>query len=398
MSALQQRLEAPLIDDELHAVRRRALKALMQYGFPDLKTEAWKYTSLRQLDKREAGQDPGPGDGSASPPELPFDAAVVELRADAPLPEGLRLEPLAADQLNDLNYGGREDAFAWLNLARVEQPWCLRIERDPGLPLVLAQTTAADFTGDRHSFLRIEVADGVNATLIDWQQDAGAGLINQVQTLALAPGSRLDHIVARSGAESAVVQRTAARVEAGADYRFTVLDQGGRLHRHDVMVNLLAEDARGEIDGVALIDSQQHVDFHTTIEHAVGPTNSRETFRMLADGSGVGVFNGRIHIHRGADDSHSDLNTANLLLSDSARINTKPELEIYAEEVTASHGATIGQLEDDALFYLRSRGLSSSEAAALLKRGFAGEPLERIQDEQIRDWLLTTLNAKFTSQ
>jgi len=398
MSALQQRLEAPLIDDELHAVRRRALKALMQYGFPDLKTEAWKYTSLRQLDKREAGQDPGLGDGSGSRPELPFAAAGIELRAGVSLPDGVRLEPLDADELNDLKYGGREDAFAWLNLARVEQPWCLHIERDPGLPLVLAQSTVADFTGDRHSFLRIEVAEGVNVTLIDWQQDAGAGLVNQVQTLELAPGSRLDHIVARSGAESAIIQRTEARVEAGADYRFTVLDQGGRLHRHDVMVNLLAEDARGEIDGVALIDSHQHVDFHTTIEHAVGPSNSRETFRMLADGSGVGVFNGRIHIHRGADDSHSDLNTANLLLSDSARINTKPELEIYAEEVTASHGATIGQLEDDALFYLRSRGLSSSEAASLLKRGFAGEPLERIFDEQVRDWLLTVLNTKLTSK
>ena len=227
MSALQQRLEAPLIDDELHAVRRRALKALMQYGFPDLKTEAWKYTSLRQLDKREAGQDPGLGDGSGSRPELPFAAAGIELRAGVSLPDGVRLEPLDADELNDLKYGGREDAFAWLNLARVEQPWCLHIERDPGLPLVLAQSTAADFTGDRHSFLRIEVAEGVNVTLIDWQQDAGAGLVNQVQTLELAPGSRLDHIVARSGAESAIIQRTEARVEAGADYRFTVLDQGG---------------------------------------------------------------------------------------------------------------------------------------------------------------------------
>ncbi|MEN1727773.1 MAG: SufD family Fe-S cluster assembly protein, partial [Pseudomonadota bacterium] len=151
-------------------------------------------------------------------------------------------------------------------------------------------------------------------------------------------------------------------------------------------------EARGEIDGVALINSQQHVDFHTAIDHAVGPTNSRETFRMLADGSGVGVFNGRIHIHRGADDSHSDLNTANLLLSDSARINTKPELEIYAEEVTASHGATIGQLEDSALFYLRSRGVPASEAAALLKLGFASEPLDNIEDEAVRDWVQSVLH------
>jgi Fe-S cluster assembly protein SufD len=106
----------------------------------------------------------------------------------------------------------------------------------------------------------------------------------------------------------------------------------------------------------------------------------------------VGVFNGRIHIARGADDSHSDLNTANLLLSDSARINTKPELEIYAEEVTASHGATIGQLEDSALFYLRSRGIPATEAMALLKYGFAAAPLENIENETLRDWLMASLN------
>jgi Fe-S cluster assembly protein SufD len=104
------------------------------------------------------------------------------------------------------------------------------------------------------------------------------------------------------------------------------------------------------------------------------------------------VFNGRIHIQRGADDSHSDLNTANLLLSENARINTKPELEIYAEEVTASHGATIGQLEDSALFYLRSRGLPADEAMALLKFGFAAAPLETLEIADLREWLTNELH------
>jgi Fe-S cluster assembly protein SufD len=398
MSALQQRLDAPLIDDEFGDARRRALKALMTHGFPDLKTEAWKYTSLRQLDKRAAGEASSCADPARDDLALPFDAALIELRPDAQMPEGIRLELLSADDLKDVAYGGREDAFAWLNLARMTQPWRLRIDKTLERPIVLKQASGKGFTGDQHTYLHIEVAEGADATLLDWQHDEGAGLINLVQELHLAPGSRLNHVVARRGAESAVIQRTQARVEAGADYRFAVLDRGGRLHRHDVMVQLLAEEARGEIDGVALIDSQQHVDFHTTIEHAVGPTNSRETFRMLADGSGVGVFNGRIHIHRGADDSHSDLNTANLLLSDSARINTKPELEIYAEEVTASHGATIGQLEDDALFYLRSRGIPASEAASLLKLGFATEPLSHIEPEALRGWLLSELNTTLANE
>jgi Fe-S cluster assembly protein SufD len=158
-------------------------------------------------------------------------------------------------------------------------------------------------------------------------------------------------------------------------------------------VHLLEPGANGEIDGVAFVNSRQHVDWHTAIDHEVGQTNSRESFRILADGTGVGVFNGRIHIQRGADDSHSDLNTANLLLSENARINIKPELEIYAEEVTASHGATIGQLEDSALFYLRSRGLPVDQAMALLKYGFAAAPLEQVEPEAVREWLNQDLHS-----
>lgn len=112
---------------------------------------------------------------------------------------------------------------------------------------------------------------------------------------------------------------------------------------------------------------------------------------MLADGLGVGVFNGRIYIARGADDAHSQMSTANLLLSDQARINTKPELEIYAEEVTASHGATIGQLDDNALFYLRSRGLDAESAAGLLKLGFAATPFDEMPASPLKEWLLAQL-------
>lgn len=393
MSSLLKRLEAPLANDKYGEVRERARKALMRHGFPDLKTEAWKYTSLRALDKREPGED----EKLSGRPELPFDYTLIDLSGGAELPAGLRLEPLAVERFDDLELDGKADAFSWLNLARVAQPWRLVIEKTQAQPIVLAQISPASFSGDRHSYVQIDVASDACVELVDYQHDSGAGLINQVQTVQLEPGARMDHIVMRNGAESALIQRTETRVAAGADYRFTALDLGGRLHRHDLKIRLEAAGARGEIDGVALIDSAQHVDFHTSIEHVVGQTNSRETFHMLADGTGVGVFNGRIHMHRGADDSHSDLNTANLLLSDSARINTKPELEIYAEEVTASHGATIGQLEDDALFYLRSRGIPASEAASLLKAGFASKPLLNLGSEPVKKWLISELNKSLAS-
>ena len=396
MSALIEQLaaEGQLPADDYAVVRRRAHKALMQHGFPNMKTEAWKYTSLRVLEKREFAAE------TASPsklPELPFAAHVLHFDnglldvGKTNLPAGVRLEPVAPTLLESSDYGDRADAFAWLNLARFHQAWRLVIDSVLDQPIVVATTTAEDFAGDVHPRLLIELGENAAASLVEVQRGLGQGLVNLVQDIALKAGARLSHIVQRQAADSAWVQRTTVNVAANADYRFHALDGGGRLTRHDLGVKLLAPGANGEIDGVALVDSKQHVDFHTAIDHQVGPSHSRESFRILADGTGVGVFNGRIHIARGADHSHSDLNTANLLLSDSARINTKPELEIYAEEVTASHGATIGQLEDGAMFYLRSRGIPATEAAALLKRGFAATPLENIEPEAIRSWLLGSL-------
>ena len=399
MSAILNKLapEAELADDRYGDIRRRAHQRLMQYGFPDLKTEAWKYTSLRVLEKRELSA--GGASEADRPGPLPFEADVIAMAnglidPDAlNLPAGVRLEPLSPADLINLDYGDRAGAMAWLNLARFEQAWRLVIEAPLARPLVLAMSTSEDFAAGVHPRLQIELSEGADAVLIEQQTDRGAGLVNIVEDVALARGARLRHVIQRRNADSVWVQRTRVAVSADADYRCHALDLGGRLVRQDLSLHLLEAGANGEIDGVAFIDSKQHVDWHTAIDHEVGHTNSRESFRILADGTGVGVFNGRIHIQRGADDSHSDLNTANLLLSENARINTKPELEIYAEEVTASHGATIGQLEDSALFYLRTRGLPVEQAMALLKYGFAAAPLENAEPAALRDWLTSELQT-----
>lgn len=399
MSSMLEQLapETELIDDRYVGIRRRARQRLMAHGFPDLKTEAWKYTSLRVLEKREldASQDAGP----VEPQALPFDACVIRFDnglldgAPVDLPEGVYLEPLDPSELVNVDYGDRSDAMAWLNLARFDQAWKLVLTGKLERPLVLATTLSEAFRSGVHPRLRIEVSEGASAVLIEQQRDHGAGLVNIVQDIHVGRGARLRHIIHRRNADSVWVQRTRVNVSADGDYRCHALELAGRLVRQDLAVHLLEAGANGEIDGVAYVDSRQHVDWHTAIDHEVGQTNSRESFRILADGSGVGVFNGRIHIQRGADDSHSDLNTANLLLSENARINIKPELEIYAEEVTASHGATIGQLEDSALFYLRSRGLPVEEAMALLKFGFAAAPLETVEPTELRDWLTEDLHA-----
>ncbi|WP_181918471.1 MULTISPECIES: Fe-S cluster assembly protein SufD [unclassified Wenzhouxiangella] len=396
MSELAEKLapQSSLAADDFSDLRENAQRALMQHGFPDLKTEAWKYTPIKLLEKREF--QPAPA-STSSLPELPFDGHVLHfdngiLNADeTKLPDGIKLTPATREDFEGIAYGGREDAFAWLNLARFGQAWRIGIEGELDSPLVLAFTTSDDFAAAVHPRLFIDLADNARASLVETQSGGGEGMINAVTNIRVRQGAALDHVIQRGGGDTVRVARTRVDVVRDAEYRSYVLDTGARLGRQDLNVFLNEAGAVGEIDGTVVLDSRQHVDYHTSIEHCTGHTNSRESFRILADGTGVGVFNGRIHIHAEADDSHSDLNTANLLLGEMARINAKPELEIYSEDVTASHGATIGQLDDDALFYLRSRGLPTEEANRLLKYGFAAAPLEGLADETLRNWLLREL-------
>lgn len=389
--------ESALAADDFSDLRQSAQRALMEHGFPNLKTEAWKYTPIKLLEKREFQPEPA---SASIAPELPFEAHVLHfdngiLKADAAdLPDGVTLARAGREDFEGIEYGGREDAFAWLNLARFGQAWKLTIEGELDRPLVLATTTADDFATAVHPRLFIELADNARATVVELHSGGGEGMVNAVGNIKVGAGAALAHVMRRSGGDTIRVNRTRVNVARDGEYRSFVLDTGARLGRQDLNVFLDEAGAVGEIDGTAVLDSKQHVDYHTAIDHCTGHTNSRESFRLLADGTGVGVFNGRIHIHEDSDDSHSDLNTASLLLGEQTRINAKPELEIYSEDVTASHGATIGQLDEDALFYLRSRGLTNEEAHRLLKYGFAAAPLEGLAAGPVRDWLLAELQGQ----
>ncbi|MEM1081231.1 MAG: SufD family Fe-S cluster assembly protein [Pseudomonadota bacterium] len=400
MSALLDQLTAPplaAVADDLDQLRSQAQKVLMQHGFPMRKTEAWRYTPLALLERRE--WQSGAAEAVAPALELPFDGRVLNIHNGRPLTAvgeawpGLELEPLRADRIDTTEYADQDpsDAFAWLNLARLEHGLSIRVTETQPLPLVLLFTSDAAFNQAQHPRIDLQLDPGVSITLIEIQRLQGEGLINAVLDVHLAQGAQLQHLMQRQSEQTALIARTEVRVGRNADYQAYVLDQGGALTRQDLKVALIDDHARAGIHGVAVLKHKQLVDYHTAIQHRVGPSRSDEDFRILADDHAMGVFNGRIHMLPGADDSHSDMNTANLLLSEHARINTKPELEIHAEEVTASHGATIGQLEDSARFYLRSRGLNDAQATALLKLGFAAAAFDDMPSGAHKDWFIDHL-------
>lgn len=400
MSALIEKLlpDAAGTDDAFAALRREARKQLMQHGFPHRKIENWRYTPLSLLEARRFSDAAASVD--AALPPLPENlAGLIHLhdgRLDPErcrIPRGTTLTGLVPGDVEtkSLARGGPADAFAWLNLARFEQGWRIRFDVAPRGPVALLMSCSDGFAAAVHPRLRIELAAGVELELLQIERGAGPGLVNTVLDLDLAEQALLVHSIERAGAETAIVQRSRALLGNAASYRAFVLDGGGVMTRQDLIVELAAAGTRGEIRGTAVLGGRSLVDYHTAIHHRVGPSESVEDFRILAGERATGVFNGRILIVPGADHSHSQMHTGNLLLSDGARVNIKPELEIHAEEVSASHGATVGQLDEVARFYLRSRGLSDAEATTLLKYGFAAAAFEAIENQALVDWLLQRL-------
>jgi Fe-S cluster assembly protein SufD len=173
---------------------------------------------------------------------------------------------------------------------------------------------------------------------------------------------------------------------------------GSVLDREDVTTVLRGEGAESLLHGLYVISGQQHVDNHTVIDHAKPHCSSRELYKGILDGSSSGVFNGKIIVRKDAQKTDSKQSNKNLLLSEDAVINTKPQLEIYADDVKCTHGATIGQIDQEAVFYLRSRGIGLEEARALLTQAFASDVIEKIKFEPVRAKLREALVARLAAK
>lgn len=385
---------------------RAALDAVLRDGLPGPRSEAWKYTSLRALERRAF---------AASTGVEPADRARIEA---IPAPRLVFVNGIHHDGLSDL--AGLDagvsfvahavpadiardpspDVFARLNaaLARVGATVSVAAGVHATRPLHLAFVgAAAGHDLAWHLRHRIDIGEGASATLVEHHFADGthAHLGNTVAEVSLARDARLVHARIQDDAATATAfLQTDARLDAGAHYLRTDLELGNALSRHALDVRLEGDGARVTANGVLFADGRRHVDTRLGIEHAARDTACALVWRGLGTGRGRAVFHGGITIHAGADGSDADLSNKNLLLSDGAEIDTQPVLEIHADEVQASHGATVGQLDESALFYLRSRGVPEHEARTLLTLAFCRVVLDGIEDEALRERLDVLLRAR----
>ena len=412
MSALLDSLSATFLGD---AARRAALDEALRDGLPGPRTEAWKYTSLRQLERRSfAAVEALPSLDPMLLADIPAPRAVfvngcysVALSLTTDLPDGVSLQLLSealaeggdAARFLQRRFERTDEVFARLNAALATEGLLLRAEADvrSEQPLHLVFIGTED-GADRAWHLRnlIELRAGAALTVVEHHFAATphAHFINALSHVHLAEGATLSHARIQSDSERATsLLRTDAVLARDADYRRVDLELGAALSRHELNVRLEGDNARLTANGVLLAGGRRHVDTRLGIDHIGRDTACELTWRGLGAGRGRAVFHGGILIREGADGTDAALSNKNLLLSDNAEIDTQPVLEIHADEVKAAHGATVGQLDANALFYLRSRGLTQAEARQLLTTAFCREPLGVIAHADVREALLARVDA-----
>lgn len=404
----------------LTGLRDSAISLLSLRGLPDSGQEDWRYTNLADylqrgaaalIDLDRAAATPAPDTDSAGQIQVILDdgRAVAPAAAALALPAGIQLHslrelgPELRDRATSLLAGkDRADeppALAALNLALLSDGWYLRStpaesSTAPALHLRLAGSRA----GIAQLRLLVDMQPGSRLNLVIEHQGPAGTLANAVTQIHCGAGAHLDLLrIQDLSADSLLTETTRIELDADAALSATSLDFGGQFVRQDLSVALSGPGANANIHGAFLVDARRHVDNHTTVEHRAPDTSSREIFHGLAASHGRGVFNGRIIVRPGAVRTASALNSRNLLLDNSAEIDTKPELEIYTDDVRCSHGATTGQLDANALFYLRSRGLSPGEARQALITAFLHATLARVVPAQLSAQVAARLQARLAA-
>ncbi len=379
----------------LAAERATALQQFEQYGLPGTAAEDWRYTDLGPVaqcitaaSSASAGatdssdsvraQIPAIGDGDLAvfvDGHFRPDLSRLDRVAGATWTQaGAGLAGLVAPPRPDGSTADSGRGVTALKTALLRDGLVLEIAEGVVLDAPLHVVFLHSRNTAAHAGVIVRLGPGSTATVIEHHLGSASAVGMSTTTLACATRSRLAFVklqaLGEAGCHLGTQQLT---VDADAAVDLLHLDLGGRLARNDLEVELAGPGATVVSHGLFFADGARHLDNHTRIDHRAPGTRSHEVYRGIADGFGRGVFNGRIVVHPGANQTDARLTNQNLLLSNRAEIDTKPELEIYADDVRCSHGATTGQLDRNAVFYLRSRGIGAEEARQLLIASFARE-------------------------
>lgn len=395
--------------------RKAAMARFMELGFPAPDNEDWRYTNVGSLAAATWAAPKAAGEASLAPiveaarisPEVPLLVLVngrvsTRLSSARSLPHGVRfggigeaLEREDAALCSHLARHARhaDHAFTALNTALFDDGLFLEVaagaivERPLQVVHLLARTDAPQMVNSRNL---IVCGANAQATIIETFLSDGAGeqFHNVVTEIVAQDSAVVDYYkVTREGGQSAHVGTLQLYQQRSSSVHAFAATFGGGLIRHNINTVLDGEGCDCGLNGLYMVNGKEHVDNHLVVTHAQPHCDSREYFKGILDGHGKGIFSGKIIVKPGAQKTDAKQTNASLLLSRDAQIESKPQLEIFADDVKCTHGATIGQMNDEAVFYLRSRGIDESSARGLLVFAFANDVLDRVKVEPLRHQL-----------
>ncbi|MGE0213208.1 MAG: Fe-S cluster assembly protein SufD [Parvibaculaceae bacterium] len=383
--------------------RKDAFEHFAAIGLPHRRLEDWKWTDLRQVLDRAYPPLIEPVKPSADAGKLlarsPFAGAArarlvfIDGRFDArrsSLPQSGDVSARALG--SDGRFSGEKgDPISALNIAFATDGAHVRIGKgnaiDAPIELVFISTVSERVTVTTRNV--IEVEDGATATLLEYHVGPDTAYVaSSVTEARLGKGARLDRVkVAEDGLKAVHLANFEVRLGEGASLRDFTLIEGARVTRQQGFVTFEGEHAEARIGGTYLLGGAQHADTRLVVDHAVPHCTSRELFKCVMDENARGVFQGKVVVRQKAQKTDGKQSSHGLLLSPTAEFDTKPELEIFADDVVCGHGATSGELNEDQLFYLRARGIPDEEAKSLLVAAFAAEAFDMVENDAVRDAL-----------
>lgn len=375
----------------------------LKAGLPTKRIEAWHYTDLRRLLAKVPDYAAG-GEAKALAPLLDGSVILQALNGEtgkaAQLPEGATATRVA-DLLIDgslapalINHG-YDDAIGALNTAFVSYGWFVDIAAGAEIetPIELQNVQAG---GQSHVRSAVRVGAGAKVTIVQRETGSEAGLVSSVSNLTVGEGAEVLWLVVQDQPDTAT-QLGQFNGEIGKNAKLTlfVMNEGGKLVRQEIRVKAAGEGADFQLRGVNLLAGETHTDVTMVLDHAVPHTGSRELVRNVVLDKAHGVFQGRINVHQPAQKTDAKMACNTLLLSDDAEFDTKPELEIFADDVVCGHGATVTEIDKNHLFYLMARGVDEKSARGLLVKAFVAEAIEELEVEPVVEALEKRLDDWF---
>ncbi len=408
----------------LHRIRQDAINQFIESGFPTTRNEEWKYTNIEPITETAFHPIHEYKEGMVTESDVKkwsyncmdcykivfvngHFAAELSDTNDLDdqifvtnLKDAINSNDARVDQFLTKIASFNNDTFTALSTAFIQDGAVIQIKENAVVqkPILLIFVAA----GKENNILShprnlIIAENNSQATIIESysNKDVDNYFSNVVTEILLKPNSSVEHIKIQNESTKAYhVSTLHAHQDNDSRFRSFAINLGGRIVRNNIITILNGSGAESTLNGIYVGNNDQHIDNRTVIEHVKPNCTSSEIYKGIMNDKSRGVFNGKIHVHPGAQKTNAVQSNSGLLLSDSASIDTKPQLEIYADDVRCTHGATIGQLDKDALFYLRSRAIGLQKAKNMLINAFVSEVMDQINNDNLKTEVQNLINAK----